>query len=667
MEGVFRDASSPKRNGSDNVWKFPQHFPFNGQSLKFAGKAKFPRIVTPESKKNGSGSKWALSPTWSNEEDTSPLLGNTPVKKNKQKSKKKFISPMKKKNMYKSPVKENSFYKSSPKEQLLTEEKSVYKTILSALPIVEESHHSPVRNIVPNRLDLSHVKLDNEIPRVITAETKISCDDADTVTTLSTQISDLGFRDVTNAKSFDLDLDSNSSEKVDAPTSVKSFHNITQNLLKKGMLVQTAKMLTDESFIEKRIRTVGIERGAGLHVNDCDLFQKKVRREQKRPKDSFTFCSTVIGDYSHCSTPPQANVDTSPGPNVVEEEVVEPKDCPNTSTWKDSEEIPCLPIESTDDMDTFNSNSCSNSQLYSHSNSSTHLSRISLISVDSLDVKQITTKAFSKYRKSIMKGLDKSNINDELNLPTLRHIEKALFTFGKSMRENNWYHEAMSMYRASLSVRIRIHKVKIPAEEDHIAMAKTLIEIGDIEEARLKLDKALNVFENVLTHLNNCTNRDGKVEAARTHNRIGDIHGSRNDLAKALQSYQQALKIQKLELGENHWNVAETLHNIGVVHRHNENLDLALEVYQEALDILKSVGVESLAVARTYNNIGSVHRRKGEFETAMSFFVEALKIRRKLVGDFHPSVDLTLIHYAMALRLQGDMNEAMKFYDECMK
>lgn len=171
----------------------------------------------------------------------------------------------------------------------------------------------------------------------------------------------------------------------------------------------------------------------------------------------------------------------------------------------------------------------------------------------------------------------------------------------------------------------------------------------------------------MLTHLNNCTNRDGKVEAARTHNRIGDIHGSRNDLAKALQSYQQALKIQKLELGENHWNVAETLHNIGVVHRHNENLDLALEVYQEALDILKSVGVESLAVARTYNNIGSVHRRKGEFETAMSFFVEALKIRRKLVGDFHPSVDLTLIHYAMALRLQGDMNEAMKFYDECMK
>ena len=65
---------------------------------------------------------------------------------------------------------------------------------------------------------------------------------------------------------------------------------------------------------------------------------------------------------------------------------------------------------------------------------------------------------------------------------------------------------------------------------------------------------------------------------------------------------------------------------------------------------------------RTLHNIGSVYRRKREYSKAMECFREVLVVRRKALGDDHPSVSITLVSMAAVLRRSGKKEEANKFY-----
>lgn len=491
------------------------------------------------------------------------------------------------------------------------------------------------------------------IPFLITPEKVISSSE-DTITTLSTEISEIGLRDIS---SFDITQGAEESENVESLASIENFRVLPTHMIRSGQVAQAANILTNSNFIKNRIKYVGVDDGAVLHVADCERLQRKILKLQKQHKEEYAF--TCSDSNSSAALSNGAENFDSMSPQLTS---AEGEKHPTPTTWKDSHEIPYMP---SDVASTY----CSTSQTNSNSSGDLNNEICPSLSVDKLDINDITVKAFKKYKKYIWRMVKETCQEDnEVDLEILRQVEMALFEFGSSLHNREWNSEAMTMFRRCLSVRIRIQKKKIPAEEDQIAMARVLIKIGDIEGSRRTLSKALTNYQESLTCLKfNSDDHESKVESARIYNRIGDIHGCKNDLELALDSYQDALKIQKRELGDSHVSVAETLHNIGVVHRHTGELNLALESYQEALGILQEKEEETLDIARTFNNIGSIYRRKGEYNTALSFFVDALKVRRKLQGDYHDSVNLTLIHCAKALRHQGDMEEAMKFYDECMK
>jgi len=240
--------------------------------------------------------------------------------------------------------------------------------------------------------------------------------------------------------------------------------------------------------------------------------------------------------------------------------------------------------------------------------------------------------------------------------------EISFYNIGNFLYQNGWCHEALTCFRSCVFVRPEGESVAYG--KDSTMLGNALRKIGKIESRRGNLKKALEAYKAAVHEFKLCHNM---IEAGIIYNRIGDIHGAQGDLQNALEAYENALQLQRSELGELHVSVAETLHNIGVIYRHQEDLELALKCYKEALFILKENGDDDLNVARTINNIGIIYRRKGEYEKAMEYFADALRLRRRILGEYHPSVNLTLIHYAKTLRLKGDISEAKKFYTQAMK
>ena len=62
------------------------------------------------------------------------------------------------------------------------------------------------------------------------------------------------------------------------------------------------------------------------------------------------------------------------------------------------------------------------------------------------------------------------------------------------------------------------------------------------------------------------------------------------------------------------------------------------------------------------NNLGALLRVQGKYDDADSILREALKIKRRTLGDNHPSIPSTLNNLGILYEVQGKFEEAEQFY-----
>ena len=77
----------------------------------------------------------------------------------------------------------------------------------------------------------------------------------------------------------------------------------------------------------------------------------------------------------------------------------------------------------------------------------------------------------------------------------------------------------------------------------------------------------------------------------------------------------------------------------------------------------KALGEEHPSVASTLNNIASVYDDQGRYEEALEHYERALAVRRKALGEEHPDVGDTLYNMAIVYKKQGRYAEAASSYD----
>lgn len=113
---------------------------------------------------------------------------------------------------------------------------------------------------------------------------------------------------------------------------------------------------------------------------------------------------------------------------------------------------------------------------------------------------------------------------------------------------------------------------------------------------------------------------------------------------KAEHHYRQSIETLKVEVGEDHPDVAANYYNLGRVFWAVGQENEALAQWLNALPLAKALPGSDLA-GQVYNAIGEYWRRKSP-DKAMPFYQEALNDLTTVFGEHHPEVARTLLNIA---------------------
>ncbi len=137
---------------------------------------------------------------------------------------------------------------------------------------------------------------------------------------------------------------------------------------------------------------------------------------------------------------------------------------------------------------------------------------------------------------------------------------------------------------------------------------------------------------------------------------------------EAEQSYKNALKISKEQLGDRHPDTASSLNNLALLYRSRGQYAAAEPLYVEALEICKTeLGDRHPATATSLNNLALLYESQGQYAAAEPLYVEALEICKTELGDRHSVTATSLNNLAGLYRSQGRYAAAEPLYVEALE
>lgn len=190
--------------------------------------------------------------------------------------------------------------------------------------------------------------------------------------------------------------------------------------------------------------------------------------------------------------------------------------------------------------------------------------------------------------------------------------------------------------------------------------------MGQVYESLGLYDSAAPLHEQALK-LRRQTLGNEHVAVAQSLNNLAEVLRRKGDYPRAESLYREALALRRKLLGQEHPDVAESLDNLAIVLDSRGDYNAAEPLFREALAMRRKVlGQEHEEVAETLNNLAELLRRKGNLEAAEPLLREALAMRRKLLGNEHPRVAVILDNLAIALYSKGDYEGAEPLYREAL-
>lgn len=201
-------------------------------------------------------------------------------------------------------------------------------------------------------------------------------------------------------------------------------------------------------------------------------------------------------------------------------------------------------------------------------------------------------------------------------------------------------------------------------------LARALICMGVVYDARGRSSRAMNTFEKCLQIQRTCVGR-GHVDVAATLNRIGGIHEKHGAHDEAMICYTEALRIYRsqLGLGCSPLDVAVTLNNTGFIHHKWKQYDRALVAYREALSIFSLLlGPCHRNITSTKYNIAQAYVSRGSLIRGLQLLKQVLRGQRvSLLGDDHPDVAITLEAIATANEDLGRLSKACSYHEKALR
>jgi tetratricopeptide (TPR) repeat protein len=157
-----------------------------------------------------------------------------------------------------------------------------------------------------------------------------------------------------------------------------------------------------------------------------------------------------------------------------------------------------------------------------------------------------------------------------------------------------------------------------------------------------------------------------RAALAKSVHGLGEVLERQGRYVDAEQSFRKALGLQRRIFGPAHEDVARTLQDLAKVIYENGDLKSAIPVMRQALAMQRQLnGAQpGPGLADAIQNLGMMLYYDGQYDAAERLFIETLAMKRRVLGEKHPEVAITLGYLGSLQQNRGDLAGAEATFRE---
>jgi tetratricopeptide (TPR) repeat protein/tRNA A-37 threonylcarbamoyl transferase component Bud32 len=209
-------------------------------------------------------------------------------------------------------------------------------------------------------------------------------------------------------------------------------------------------------------------------------------------------------------------------------------------------------------------------------------------------------------------------------------------------------------------------KVVRELKDQPVVQAKLLDTIGRLYQSIGLYDREKPLLEEALK-LRRQALGDEHPDVATSLDHLGEVASLKGDFAGSESLFREALAMRRKLFGAGNKDVAESLNNLGALLVERGSFGEAEGLLREALVLRRKLfGEEHEEVADSLTSLGRLMSYSGKFNEAESLYRQALTIRRNLYGGDHPSVASSMNRLAAMLHELGDLDGAKAMFRETL-
>jgi serine/threonine protein kinase/Tfp pilus assembly protein PilF len=139
-------------------------------------------------------------------------------------------------------------------------------------------------------------------------------------------------------------------------------------------------------------------------------------------------------------------------------------------------------------------------------------------------------------------------------------------------------------------------------------------------------------------------------------------------LDRATKPQEEALRIRREKLGDDHPDTLASINTMGVLLQAQGKSSEAEPYFREALEgYRRGLGDDHPDTLASINNMGALLRAQGKLTEAEPYYREALEGNRRVLGDDHPDTLASINNMGVLLQAQGKSSEAEPYFREALE
>lgn len=221
--------------------------------------------------------------------------------------------------------------------------------------------------------------------------------------------------------------------------------------------------------------------------------------------------------------------------------------------------------------------------------------------------------------------------------------------------------EEMKHYEVAFKIRHSYHG------ENHRSVGDTHLAIGMAHQTRGDAYKAMACYNHARDTYKACLGSKS-LQFAETLFYSGVIYLEARDIETALECFEECLLIRRNNDKNNSEDNAETLYYMGRVYQEMGDTKEAMRYFKASLWVKENIYcTDHLEVAASYYDVGNLLLSKRDCDSAVWCYQKALECRRKTLGEDHELVGETISRLARAHEELGDTTNAIICLNEAIR